>query len=204
MEIYAATKSQDGATANEDAFLIGRGEIPFAALCDGSGRAQQAGKRALALFEKLIAESCVDDVQRFPTWDRWARILDSSLLGGAQSTFIAVAILNGRALGACAGDSRLYLLPLEGEVQVLTEDAPKHRLGSGNVIPYAIHQQISSGDILLLMSDGAWTPLGLNKLKMFRSRALCHHFSDLPNMILEEAGKHGRSDDMTVVAIMAS
>ena len=200
MEIYAATKPQDGNTSNEDAFIIGRGQIPFAALCDGSGRAQQAGRRALALFERLIGAATAEQIERFPTWDGWTRLLDSSLLGGAQSTFVAFAILDGRIVGACAGDSRLYLLPSEGGIQILTEEAPKLRLGSGEASPFAIHHRIQSGDILLLMSDGAWTPLNLGKLQALRAKSFNHHFSEFPMMILDEAGKNGNADDMTVIA----
>jgi serine/threonine protein phosphatase PrpC len=202
MEIYAATKPQDGNTLNEDAFLIGRGEIPFVGLCDGSGRAQQAGRRALNLFEKLIGSATPRQVELFPTWDGWTRLLDSSLLGGAQSTFIAIALLEGRIVGACAGDSRLYLVHFGGEIQILTEEAPKSRLGSGQVIPFAIHSRVGPGDVVLLMSDGAWTPLNLSKIQMLRAKAHHHHFSEFPAKILEEAGKNGRADDMTVIAIL--
>ena len=201
MEIYAATKPQDGNTSNEDAFVIGRGALPYAALCDGSGRAQQVGRRALALFEKLIVDTTSDQVGRFPTWEGWTRLIDSSLLGGAQSTFVAIAVLDGRIVGTCAGDSRLYLLPFDGEIQILTEDALKPRLGSGNVIPFAIHHRVQPGDVLLLMSDGAWTPLNLSKLQALRAKALNQHFSEFPAMILKEAGKNGRADDITVIAI---
>jgi len=104
-------------------------------------------------------------------------------------------------VGACAGDSRLYYLPAEGEVQILTEEASKYRLGSGKVVPYALHHRVHPGDVLLLMSDGAWTPLNLKKLGVLRAKALGRHFSEFPEIILDEAGKAGRADDMTVVAV---
>jgi serine/threonine protein phosphatase PrpC len=203
MEIYASSRPQDGRTSNEDAFLIGRSPVPHAALCDGSGAAGQVAKRALKTFEIQIGQATVEEIERFPTWANWARLLDSSLLGGAQSTFVAVAILNGRIVGTCAGDSRLYHLPFEGEIQILTEDASKSRLGSGKVDPTPIHRPIKHGDMLLLMSDGAWTPLNLSTLKRLQGRAACMHFSEFPALLLDEAGKHGRADDMTVVAIRA-
>ena len=203
MEIYANSRPQDGRSANEDAYLIGRGPIAFAALCDGSGAAGQVAKRALKTFENQIGQAMLEEVGRFPTWANWTRLLDSSLLGGAQSTFVAVALLNGRIVGVCAGDSRLYHLPLEGEIQILTEEASKFRLGSGKVDPTPIHRPIKHGDMLLLMSDGAWTPLNLSTLKRLQGRAASMHFSEFPALLLDEAGKHGRADDMTVVAIRA-
>src|SRR2546425_716725 len=55
-ECFGASRPQQGRTANEDAFLIGR-ERPFALLCDGAGNAQQAAKRVLTLFDKLFKET---------------------------------------------------------------------------------------------------------------------------------------------------
>jgi hypothetical protein len=39
VECFAATRPQQGRTFNEDAFLVGRAERPFAALADGAGNA---------------------------------------------------------------------------------------------------------------------------------------------------------------------
>jgi len=201
MDIFAATRSQDGAGGNQDAFVIGRGPIPYAALCDGSGNAQQAAQKALRLFERLFAEASPEQIERFETWQNITRLLDSSLLGGPQSTFVAIAMLSGRIVGTCVGDSRLYLLPNAGDIQILTEEATKARLGSGNVAPFAIHHRVASGDVLVLMSDGAWSPLSLPKLTALRAASLSRHFSEFPVAILDAAGKHGRGDDMTAVAL---
>lgn len=201
MQIFAGSRPQDRHTSNEDAYLIGRGEVPYAALCDGSGAAGQVARRALKVFEGLVAEGPKDALERFATWRDWTHLLDSALLGGAQSTFLAIAALGDRVMGVCAGDSRLYHLPVEGEVQILTEEASKFRLGSGKVVPIPIHQRIRPGDVLLLMSDGAWTPLGLSVLQRLRGKASTQHFSEFPAILLDEAGKSGRADDMTVVAM---
>jgi hypothetical protein len=68
IEIYASWRPQDGGKTNEDAFLIHRTPIPFAALCDGAGNAEQSAKRALSFFEKLFNEAKRDDIERFSTW----------------------------------------------------------------------------------------------------------------------------------------
>ena len=201
MEIYASSRIQDGGSINQDAFLIGRKDRPFAALADGSGNAQQVARRVLGVFDRLITEASDEQMALFSTWENWVRLLDSALLGGPQSTFLAVAALEGRVVGVCAGDSRLYLLPKEGEVCILTEEAPKARLGSGQAAPLAIHQRLIPGDVLLLMSDGAWTPLNLPKIQALRAKAIHSHPSEFPGLILDEAGKHGRADDMTVVLV---
>ena len=116
MEIYAATRRQDGRSTNEDAYVLGRGEVPYAALCDGSGNAQGLAKRALGIFQRLMAEATKEEVSQFATWSNWTQLLDSALMGGPQSTFVAVAVVGNRAFGACAGDSRLYRLVPEGGI----------------------------------------------------------------------------------------
>jgi len=201
IEIYASSRPQDGGKANEDAFLIHRTPIPFAALCDGTGNAEQSAKQALSFFEKLFNEAKRDDIERFSTWIQWVKLLDSSLLGGNQSTFIAIAVLEERYVGTCVGDSRVYLRDRDGKIHVITEDAVKYRLGSGNVEPFPIYLPCNRGDLLLLMSDGAWTPLNISHLKKVVNKSLFGHLSELPPAILDEAGKNGRADDMTVIAI---
>src|SRR5271154_391406 len=108
VECFAATRPQQGRAQNEDAFLIGRGERPFATLCDGAGNAERAAKRVLTLFEKLLAEATLEQIFDPATWIKSVKLLDSSLLGGSQSTFVGVAVVKGSVVGACAGDSRAY------------------------------------------------------------------------------------------------
>jgi serine/threonine protein phosphatase PrpC len=201
VEMYGATRMQEGHTVNEDAFIIGRGSTPYAALCDGAGNAEQSARRILRLFETFFKETDSGELLLFQTWMRWIHLLDSALLEGAQSTFIAVAVLEGRFVGTCVGDSRAYLRDRNGTLHILTEKASKHRLGSGSVEPFPIHVPAHKGDIMLLMSDGAWTPLNQYRLQKIISRTTFEHPSDLPGNILDEASRAGRADDMTVVAI---
>lgn len=192
---------QDCRKVNEDALLILRGDPLCAALCDGAGDARRAAKRALQTFEKLFKQANHEEIAAFPTWSKWVKLLDSSLLGGDQSTFIAIAFLEGKIVGTCVGDSRLYHVTKNGGISIPSERASKFRLGSGRVQPFPIHMPINRGDFLLLMSDGAWTPLNLYALKKVLIRSATRHFSELASSILEEAGKAGRADDMTVIAL---
>lgn len=201
IECYAATVPQQGKSSNEDAFLIGHGPIRCAVLCDGAGNAQLAAKRVLASFEKLLSEASAEQVQNSATWAGWIKLLDSSLIGGNQSTFVGVAVVNGVAVGACAGDSRAYLLNRDGDLRIISDGAAKFRLGSGKAEAFPIRHALTSGEILLLLSDGAWTPLGLYPLKKAVQGAMGRHFSEVPAAILEAAGKMGRADDMTAVAL---
>jgi hypothetical protein len=56
-------------------------------------------------------------------------------------------------------------------------------------------------EIVLLMSDGAWSPLSLYALRRAVGQTLGGHFSDVPGAVLSAAGRTGRWDDMTVVAL---
>jgi len=201
IECFAATRPQQGRSQNEDAFLIGRGERPFVALCDGAGNAERAAKRVLALFEKLFGEATAAQTVDPATWNKWVKLLDSSLLGSAQSTFIGLVESNGGVVGACTGDSRAYLINREGQCRILTDGALKHRLGSGHAEAFPIRSALSPRDILLLLSDGAWTPLSPYLLQKAVASAATRHFSELPGAILDAASRAGRADDMTAVTL---
>jgi serine/threonine protein phosphatase PrpC len=201
VECCAATRPQQGRSQNEDAFLIGRSERPFAALCDGAGNAERAAKRVLALFEKLLNEATPEQITAANTWTKWIKLLDSSLLGAAQSTFLALAFTANEAAGVCVGDSRLYILNREGQCRILTEGASKQRLGSGAARPFLIRLTLVAGDILLLLSDGAWTPLNPYLLQKTVVHASVRHFTEVPAAILDAAGKASRADDMTALAL---
>jgi len=201
LECYAASRPQQGRTQNEDAFLINRGERPVVALCDGAGNAELAAKRVLALFEKLIAAAPAEQLTDSAAWEHWIKILDSSLLGGSQSTFVGVTVVGQLVVGACAGDSRVYLLDRDGGCHILSEGASKQRLGSGAVQPFTFRLTMNARDTLLLLSDGAWTLLTLYLLQKAVMAAALRHFSEVPQSILDAAGRTGRADDMTAVAL---
>jgi serine/threonine protein phosphatase PrpC len=201
VESYAATVAQQGRAQNEDAFLIGRGERPFAALCDGAGNAERAAKRVLSLFEKLLSEAAAEQIAQAETWVKWVKLLDSSLLGGNQSTFLAIALAGNEAIGACAGDSRAYFINREGQAKILTDTAAKHRLGSGQAQAFPLRLTLNSGEVLLLLSDGAWTPLSLYAIQKTVMAATTKHFSEVPGAILSVAGRTGRTDDMSAIAL---
>src|SRR6266436_389522 len=200
LEMYGATLAQAG-RVKEDAFLIGRGVPLFAGLCDGAGNAERAAKRVLALFEKLIKEAKPGEIQTPEAWSRWVKVLDSSLLGASQSTFLAVAPVENRVIGVCAGDSRAYLFDRSGEVHILTEGADKRRLGSGGAVAFSFAHTLTAGATLLLCSDGVWTVLGGYPLRKTVLAARLKNFPDMPSAILEAAGKNGRVDDQTAVCM---
>jgi serine/threonine protein phosphatase PrpC len=201
IECYGATHPQDGRKQNEDAFLIGHGPIPFAALCDGAGNAEQSAKKVLRLFQQLFNKTTLGKVLTLETWAGWVRVLDSSILGIAESTFIGVSVIGKQVIGAYAGDSRAYVIENEGECKLITTIANKFRLGSGKTEPVPINITLEPQDILLLLSDGAWTPLNPYLLTKAVRSAVGEHFSEVPGTVLDAAARTGRHDDMTAVAL---
>ena len=198
VECYAATRAKDGGSANEDAFWISRQDGKVAALCDGAGNALQCAGRVARLFGERVTSGTLD-VARFPAWTGWLTSLDASMAGGAQTTFVGVAALEDRIVGAYAGDSRACLVNEHG-CRILTED-PCPRIGSGTVEPRPIHERVVHRDVILLMSDGAWTPLQPHAIHRIVMGLTTRHLSDVPPALLDLGGAKGRIDDMTVVAM---
>jgi serine/threonine protein phosphatase PrpC len=122
-------------------------------------------------------------------------------LGGNQSTFTAIAIIDNRIVGANVGDNRVYKFDKNGSVSILTHGSSKKRLGSGEADPYPIYNIMEKNEIVSIMTDGAWSPPSLSKISgLFRKR-LSFHPADLTGKFIEEASKYGRYDDVTVVNI---
>lgn len=68
----------------------------------------------------------------------------------------------------------------EGELRILTENTK--RLGSGHAEAFMIRHSFRSGEIILLMSDGAYGPPSLYAMKKAVS-SMCRHFSEMPEAI---------------------
>jgi serine/threonine protein phosphatase PrpC len=195
-ECYGASLARDDGGSNEDAFWIGR-TMAAAAICDGAGRAAGCAQRTARLFGQQMHTGSLD-VARFPGWKRWLTSLDASLSGGPQTTFVGIAVVDDRLVGACAGDSRALLVNERG-CRSLTSRSP--RLGSGLADPTPIHEVLAAHDVVLLMSDGAWGPLTRTAMTSVVATWTTRHLADLPSALLDRAASGGRTDDMTVVAM---
>jgi serine/threonine protein phosphatase PrpC len=200
VECYGASRPQQGRTANEDAFWIGRDPVPVAVVCDGAGNAQQSAQRAITFFQKLWASATPDQIRAADTWGKWIHLLDSHLMGLSQSTFLGVAVLEDCFVGAYTGDSRIYHSTSEGTLRLLTDSTMKLRLGSGQTKPAFLTGNWQARDLLVLMTDGAWGPLGsLALTQRAIVKGIWRHLSDVPLSILDSASRAGRADDMTAV-----
>jgi serine/threonine protein phosphatase PrpC len=198
-EIYGISKPQDGRKSNEDAFAIIRIEIPVIVVCDGAGNAEQSAKKVIRTFQGLIQKAVSQDFMSFQNWKTWAGFLDASLMGGHQSTFTALAILDDRIVGVNVGDGKVFKFCSDGSLTTLSHGSSKKRLGSNEIEPFPIHVSMQNREIVAVLSDGAWTPLSQHKISTLFRQRLSIHPADLPEKFLQEAGRHGRSDDMTAV-----
>ncbi|MBI5492726.1 MAG: SpoIIE family protein phosphatase, partial [Deltaproteobacteria bacterium] len=178
-----------------------REPVPVAVVCDGAGNAEQTARKTLKLFQLWIHDASSEQILTPETWTKWVKMLDSSLLGGYESTFLAATVLNDQLIGASAGDSRAYLVGSEGGYRFITASSNKMRLGSGEVKPFTFSLTLKHKDIVLLMTDGAWTPLSPYLIEKTTRKAALEHFSEVPTALLNIASKTGRWDDMTVVAL---
>jgi serine/threonine protein phosphatase PrpC len=208
-EAYGASRPQEGRSGNEDAFAILRDGPLVAAVADGAGAAGRAAAGVLRRFGRWVVEDGPEALERFPSWSGWIGALDSSILGGSESTFLALAALagpgprRGRLVGAWVGDSRAYRIDREGGVELLTDGSSRFRLGSGRVEPRPIHRPVEPGELVLLLTDGAWTPLAGSPYRLGRlvMEAALRHLSEVPPAILDAASRAGRADDMTAVVV---
>ena len=82
-----------------------------------------------------------------------------------------------------------------------SDEAGLVALGSGEAQPCAFRDTLGVRDVLLLVSDGAWTPLGTAGLERAVRSMTTRAFTDVPAAVLDQASRRGRADDMAVVAL---
>jgi len=203
VECYGSTLPDDTRqhTENQDAFVIVRAPVVTAVVCDGAGNAQMAARRVADLFELWLGETTLGQMLAEDPWSHWVHLADSALLDGPQSTIAAISLVGFEARGVVVGDSRIYLLPEDGGCRLLAEPTSNALLGSGEAQPTLVRHHMAPHDLLLLLTDGAWTPLGPVRIDRAARKAALGHLADVPPAILEAAGQRGRADDMTVVAM---
>jgi serine/threonine protein phosphatase PrpC len=142
-----------------------------------------------------------DKFIRDDTWAKWVHSLDLFLLDCGESSLIGVAAIGNLVVGAYVGDSRGYLIDSEGGCRLITTAENKFRLGSGLALAAPINVTLKPRDVFLLLSDGAWIPLSLYLIQRAVVNSMIKHFSEVPHAVLDAAGRTGRADDMTAVAL---
>ena len=92
------------------------------------------------------------------------------------------------------------MIPANGSIELLTTGTNKQRLGSGHARAVTFSREMQPGDLLFLMTDGAWTPF--DNLKTLEALVRSHPLSRLSSLaetIVDAAEKAGHTDDKTVV-----
>jgi len=201
VECFGQSRPQDGRhhTENQDAYVLGHSAVPWAGLMDGAGNARTVARRAASVLEGWFRGTSLAQVLRGEAWVGMTRRLDLALMGGPETTLVAGAVVGRQVIGVAVGDSRAYLIPLEGPIRLVTAEASKQRLGSGQIRPYVFREELRPRDVLVLLSDGAWGPLGSSGLDRAVRSALSRHFFEMPEALLDAASRHGCRDDMTTV-----
>jgi serine/threonine protein phosphatase PrpC len=203
VECFAASRPLQGRAEkdNEDAFLISLEDPPFAALCDGVGHPQRVARKVLQSFQKLCRASTQHRIADPSAWTSWVRTLDSGIEKDYFAAFAGVVVLDTLAVGASAGNSRVFFISSAGDCRHLTQGADRNALGSGKAVAFPIRQPLEPGDTLLLLTDGAWAPLSLDFIKQIVSAEAPRRFFDIPKACLEVAARNGCTDDMTTIAL---
>jgi hypothetical protein len=204
VECFGASRAQAGRAVSEDTYVIDREPVTYAAVFDGEGKAEQAARRVARFFKSLIRDqpAMIGDLA---VWAAWVRLMDSHLAGGPQSTFAGAAVPDlgaPRVVGAYAGNSRIYLVG-EAGVKIVSEENSKAPLGTGDALARPFSLELGPKDILLFMSDGAWSPFGrVSQVRKVVMAAALRHLSEVPEALLDAATpRGGPADDMTVVAL---
>ena len=185
ISVAGQSRASDDGGANQEHYVIIRtGPLQIAAL----------------FLARHVAQLSLGAALRDETWLSMIMQIDLALCGGPETTIVGASMLGDEAIVFGAGDSRAYLVPLHGPTRIVTDDASKARLGSGNARPVVHRVELARRDTLVLTSDGAWTPLGTRGIDRVRS-AVMKDVTEVCEAIVDAAGRRGRMDDQTCVAV---
>ena len=68
-------------------------------------------------------------------------------------------------------------------------------------MPFTDNKLLSSGDTVILVSDGIADSLGADGISLILSRAETSQPQELCDMLISQATKRGAKDDSTVIAV---
>ena len=200
IEARGLSLAQTGRPENDDYFRIRPvGAGLFLAVADGRGVAPQAARHIVTRLEHWVEDTTAAEARSFGTWSRWVRQLDVQAGDRTEASLVALLAVGQRLLGVAVGGVRALVWNRAGELRDLSEGAGAHRVGSGLARPVPINVPLSRGELLVLMTDGAWMPVPLGALRAVVAQAPLSPLAELPAKILGHAGRATRADDMTVV-----
>ena len=196
-----ATVRKDGSDANGDVKSVQKlgGDKLFFAICDGMGSGEQAhegSNSTLAMVENFYkagfeGESVLNMINRL-------------LMLRSKDSFTA--------LDLCVIDLRravAHFVKLGG-VQSFVKRADNVEIVNSSALPIGIVEEavpftdnklLSSGDVVMLVSDGIADSLGADGISLILSRAETFQPQELCDIVLSQATKRGAKDDSTVIAV---
>lgn len=196
-----ATVLKEGSKANGDVKSVQKigGDKLFFAICDGMGSgddAHEGSNATLNMVENFYkagfeGESVLNMINRL-------------LMLRSRDSFTA--------LDLCVVDLRkgvAHFVKLGG-VQSFVKRADNVEIVNSSAlpigiveeaVPYTDNKLLSSGDVVMLVSDGIADALGADGISLILSRAETDQPQELCDIVLAQATKHGAKDDSTAVAI---
>lgn len=239
MEIYSKIDKGVIRHSNQDAFFAGEisPNITFAVVCDGMGGAK-AGNVASETAVKTISEYIIKSCRNNMSVDHIIKMLKNAItsanieiydlaksnehLSGMGTTVVAAVVMDGNAVIANVGDSRIYLVndkltqlttdhsivqTLIETGKITLEDAKVHprknvitrALGAESEVAVDIAEYgLTKGDTLLLCTDGLTNFANENDiLNTFKQNDI----SNVSEKLVDLANMGGGGDNITVVTL---
>lgn len=199
IEVAGASRPRAG-HENEDAWGPLQGPALGATVLDGAGEAAQAARTALHSLQLAFRRATLGSILAQGWWSRAAHQVDLGL--SSESTVVACAIVGSQLLGVSCGDSKVVTIEEAGAHLLTEKETP--RLGSGRVEPEVLQERVSKGSIVVLMSNGAWNPLGISSVERVVRTQMVRPVAEIAEALLVEASKGSGGalmDDATVVVL---
>ena len=196
-----ATARKDGSDENGDVRSVQKlgGDKLFFAICDGMGSGSDAHEGS---------NSTLNMVENFYK----AGFEGESVLNMINRLLMLRNKDSFSALDLCVIDMRRAIAHFVklGGVQSFIKRADNVETVNSSALPIGIVEEavpftdnklLSSGDIVVLVSDGIIDSLGADGVSLILSRAETFHPQEICDMLLSQATKRGANDDSTVIAV---
>lgn len=199
---------------NEDAFAvtshIENVGCTLATLADGQG-GRPRGREAAHLACQSMTEECQsvspEQLLDSRTWPTLLSNVDSTVSADADAgytTLLGIAVMDHLLCGASSGDSAVLVqCGSDDPVLVTARQIKNPPVGSGGAIFIPFEMNLIEPWSVLLMSDGVWKYVGLQKIEMQLRE---HHGQDLLDTLLQMArlpGSGKLQDDFTAVLLQS-
>ncbi len=196
-----ATARKDGSDGNGDVKSVQKigGDKIFFAICDGMGSGTDARENS---------DATLNMVENFYK----AGFEGENVLNMVNRLLMLRSKDSFSALDLCVIDLRRAIAHFVklGGVQSFIKRADNVEIVNSSALPIGIVEEaipftdnklLSSGDVVMLVSDGIADSLGADGISLILSRAETDCPEELCNIVLAQATRHGAKDDSTAIAV---